>query len=34
VQAAEKKWQKLYEYKLIEDVLKRIRFIDGVRHAA
>jgi transposase-like protein len=34
VQAAEKKWQKLYGYKLIEDVLKGVRFIDGVRHAA
>jgi hypothetical protein len=29
-----KKWLKLYGYKLIEDVLKGVRFIDGVRHAA
>jgi len=33
-QAAEKKWQKLHGYKLIEDVLEGVKFIDGVKHAA
>jgi len=34
VQAAEKKWQRLYGYKFIDDVLKGVKFIDGVKHAA
>ena len=34
VQAAEKKWQKLYGYKFIADVLNGVKFIDGVRDAA
>jgi len=34
VQAAEKRWQRLYGYKFIPEVLKGVKFIDGVKHAA
>ncbi len=32
-QATEKKWQRLHGYELIKDVLKGVKFIDGVKYA-
>lgn len=34
VQAAEKRWRKLNGYKLLEDVIRGVRFVDGIKENA